>query len=72
MEMNIIMKNVNHFDMGAWCIITVCFVSTFTVDTQAILQRKSGFLFFLLVKCILTVKINPVRSSGFHGIFRIK
>ena len=30
--------------MGAWCIITVCSVSAFTRDTQAILQRKSDFL----------------------------
>ena len=30
--------------MGAWCIITVCSASAFTVDTQAILQRESGFL----------------------------
>ena len=30
--------------MDAWCIITVCGVSAFTVDTHAILQRGSGFL----------------------------
>ena len=30
--------------MDAWSIITVCGVSAFTVDTQAILQRGSGFL----------------------------
>ena len=28
--------------MDAWCIITACGVSVFTVDTQAILQRESG------------------------------
>ena len=27
MEMNIIMVDTVHFDMGAWCIITVCGVS---------------------------------------------
>ena len=32
-----------HFDVDAWCIIAVCGVSAFTVVTQAILQRKSGF-----------------------------
>ena len=32
------------FDMDAWCIITACGVLAFTVDTQAILQRGSGFL----------------------------
>ena len=37
------------FDMDAWYIITVCGVSAFTVDTQAILQRAikvmmNGFL----------------------------
>ena len=26
----------------------------------------------MLDKCILKVKINPMRSSGFHGIRRIK
>ena len=41
MEMNI---NGVHFDMDAWCIITVCGVSAFTVNTHAILQRGSGFL----------------------------
>ena len=30
--------------MDAGCIITVCGVSAFTVDTQAILQREKGFL----------------------------
>ena len=30
--------------MDAWCIITICGLSSFTVDTQAILQRGSGFL----------------------------
>ena len=30
--------------MDAWCIITVCGVSAFTVDSQAILKRGSGFL----------------------------
>ena len=33
-----------HFDIDAWCIITACGVSAFTVDTQVILQRGSGFL----------------------------
>ena len=28
--------------------------------------------FFMLDKCILKVKINPMRSSGFHDICRIK
>ena len=27
MEMNLIMVDTVHFDMGAWCIITVCGVS---------------------------------------------
>ena len=31
------------FDMDAWCIITACGVLAFTVDTQAILQRKVVF-----------------------------
>ena len=46
MEMNIIMEDAIarvHFDVDAWCIITVYGVSAFTVDTQAILQRESGF-----------------------------
>ena len=43
MEMNIWKTRV-HFDMDAWWIITVCGVSAFTVDTQTILQRGSGFL----------------------------
>ena len=30
--------------MDAWCIITVCGVSAFTVDSQVILQRGSGFV----------------------------
>ena len=30
--------------MDAWCIITACGVSAFTVDTHAILERGSGFL----------------------------
>ena len=34
MEMNVIME-----DASSWCIITGCGVSSFTVDTQAILQR---------------------------------
>ena len=32
------------FDMDAWCIITAGGVLAVTVDTQAILQRGSGFL----------------------------
>ena len=32
-----------HFDVDAWCMITVCGVLAFTVDTQAISQRESGF-----------------------------
>ena len=32
-----------HFDVDAWCIITVCGVSALTVDTKATLQRESGF-----------------------------
>ena len=27
--------------------------------------------FFMLDKCILKAKINPMRSSGFHGICRM-
>ena len=30
--------------MDAWCFITVCGVSAFTVDTHGILQRGIGFL----------------------------
>ena len=30
--------------MDAWCIVTVGGISAFTVDTQAILQRGSGFV----------------------------
>ena len=29
--------------MDAWCIITVCGVSVFTMDAQAVLQSGSGF-----------------------------
>ena len=46
MEMNIIMEDACKFTLmwiSAWCIITACGVSAFTVDIQAILQRKSGF-----------------------------
>ena len=93
--------------MDAWCIIAVCGVSAFTVDTQAILQRGSGFVrdclhegsvpklaslpmlwvkgsfhvilfkshrFFMTFmpdKCILKLKIRPMTSSLFHGIYRI-
>ena len=32
------------FEMDTWCIFTVCGVSAFTVDTQAILQIECGFL----------------------------
>ena len=37
------MGDASHIDMDAWC-ITVGSVSPFPVDTQAILQRGSGFL----------------------------
>ena len=37
------MEDASHVDMDAWC-ITVGGVSAFPVDTQAILQRGSGFL----------------------------
>ena len=38
------MEDTSHFDMDAWCITVSSGVSAFTVDTQAILQRGSGFL----------------------------
>ena len=37
------MEDASHVDMDAWC-ITDGGVSAFPVDTQAILQRGSGFL----------------------------
>ena len=42
-KMEIVIEDVSHFDVDAWCIITVCGVLAFTVDTQAILQREKGF-----------------------------
>ena len=101
MEMNIIMVDTVHFDMGAWCIITVCGVSAWIhkqfyrgeVVFSGTLYVEGGCpsliadamgkgifhiiffktqRFFILDKCILKVKINPMRSSGFHAICRIK
>ena len=49
-------KNGNEHNNGrseftcVWCIITVCSVSAFTVDTQAILQRASVFFRDCLLK----------------------
>ena len=39
----LIMEDASHVDVDEWC-ITVGGVSAFPVDTQAILQRGSGFL----------------------------
>ena len=95
-----------HFNVDAWCIITVFCVSAFTVNILAILQREMVFpgtvyldgcregsqasqlnnamdkgnfhvilfktqRFFMLDKCILKIKIHPMRLSGSHGICRI-
>ena len=94
-----------HFDMDAWCIITVCGVSAFTVDTKDFFTEAKWFSpglftwregsqasrltdamgkgnfhiilfktqrFFMLDKCVQKIKIHPMRSSGSHGICRIK
>ena len=63
MEMNIIVTRV-HFDMDACCIITVGGVSAFTVDTHAILQRGSGFLW----DCLREGRVP--RPAGLRFIIR--
>ena len=44
MEINIKRKTQVHFNLDAWSIITVCGVSAFIGDLQAVLQRGRGFL----------------------------